>query len=94
MTAFQHPANTGSYGVVTVGLTATEIVPGNPARRSVLILNADANDIAVGLDSSVQLGTGFTVDATGGSLKIDDYTGPVFGISATASSNVRFLEIG
>ena len=88
-------ASVGSYGSVSVGVTATEIVPANPDRIALIITIKDNVQVFLGLDNGVTIANGvpFKQDDV---LEIDQenlYTGAIFGIVASGSAGVRFMEI-
>jgi len=88
-------ASVGSYGPISVGITATEIVPANPDRIALIITVKDNVEVFLGLDDGVTTanGTQYKQDDV---LEIDQvnlYTGAIFGIVASGSADVRFMEI-
>jgi len=83
--------NTGAYGAVSVGTTATVLRSANPDRRAFVLRNLGVNALYVGFDSAVDITTGFKIDP-GDGLAIGFYTGDVYGISE-GTSDVRYLEV-
>ncbi len=88
-------ASVGNYGSISVGITATEIVPANPDRIALIITVKDNVEVFLGLDDGVTTanGTQYKQDDV---LEIDQvnlYTGAIFGIVASGSADVRFMEI-
>lgn len=89
-------ASSGSFGTVTVGTTATLIKPANSSRIALIITpNTSGKIIFIGLDNSVTTANGiqlnqddvFTIDQN------NLYTGAIFGIVATGTIDIRFIEI-
>ena len=84
------------YASVTVGSnTAIEIVPANPQRHSLLLINMGAGVVYVADNNSVTTATGFAL--TSGTNYAEDsggtklYMGAYFGISNTATT-IRYWE--
>ncbi len=80
--------SSGSYGTVSVGLTATPC-PSNsqPLRESFSVYNLGSGKLYWGTDSSVTTATGFPC-LPGFAA---DYGGPVWLVSDTAGQDVRWL---
>jgi hypothetical protein len=87
--------DTGVYGQITVGTSATLIRPANTDRISLQITNLVSEEVYVGFDASVLTTTGFqlsqqdVISFTGSDL----YKGAVYGIVTTGSADVRFFEL-
>lgn len=83
------------YNAVSVGSTATQILPSNPARRGCLVLNNGSSTMYLGMDANVTTSNGFPI-AAGSSLsnsgEHEDWRGAIFGIVVTGSVDVRFWE--
>lgn len=85
-----------SYATITVDSnTAIEVIPANPQRHSLLIVNMGAGVVYVADNSSVTTATGFAL-TSGSNLSEDSggtklYTGAYFGISNTQAT-VRYWE--
>jgi len=83
----------GVYGMVTVGTTATEIRPAEANRNYLLVTNLSAETVYLGFDNGVTTANGFPLpqnahwerDGVG-------YNGPLYGIVAAGTADVRFLE--
>lgn len=85
-----------AYNAVTVTNSATLIVAANPGRRNLTIVNHGSVDIFIGPDSSVTASNGipFYSGSTRDQDKIPEgYTGAVYGITASSSSDVRYWEV-
>lgn len=90
-----------AYGNISVTTSATEIVPQNKRRTSLIIRNNGTDTVYWGHDNSVTTSNGFPlktdeilrlqVDTTKESLEEILYTGAIFGIAAT-TQDVRFVE--
>jgi hypothetical protein len=87
-----------SYNTVTVAATAggTLIVAANPQRLSLIITNTGVQTVYIGQDTSldssngVPLLTNATLTEDSGGTKM--YCGPIYGITATSTSDVRYWE--
>ena len=85
-----------SYATVTVDSnTAIEIVPANPQRQSLLLINMGAGVVYVADNNSVTTATGFAL-VSGTNLTEDSggtklYSGAYFGIGSTLAT-VRYWE--
>lgn len=86
-----------AYGTVTVSTTAILILPANPNRKSYLICNTNTSvKLYIGPDSGITSSTGFEISSSGNIAEDFNaakqvYTGPVWGIAASAI-DVRFWE--
>lgn len=87
-----------TYNTVTVPATTGGIliVAANPQRLSLIITNTGAQTIYIGQDSSITAATGVPL-ITNGTLTEDSggtkvYCGPVYGITSTSTSDVRYWE--
>jgi hypothetical protein len=86
-------ANINSTNQVSVGTNATLIIAAtkpNTSRQSVTIYNTSGATVFVGA-STVTTGTGHGI-AAGGSLTLN-VSGAVYGIVASSTSTVSFIEI-
>ncbi len=75
---------------VTVADTATAIKALNTSRRSITIRNQGTTDMFIG-SASVTTSTGFSVRA-GESISLDRNTAAIYGIVASGSTTVGYLE--
>ena len=81
---------------VTVTNSVTLILADNPKRLSVSISNYGANTVYIGQDTSVtsangvHLPTNATLTEDSGGTKV--YCGPIYGITASSTSDVRYWE--
>ena len=84
-----------SFNTVTITSTATEILPDNKWRKSALITNTTSTDVYLGFDNTVTTSNGFLL----GEQDVWDtneprpYAGAVFGIVASGSIDVRFMDL-
>ena|SRR3990167_1263577 len=84
-------ASTATWGAITVGTAATQILATNATRLSYIIVHTDTTAY-FGFSSSLNTANGFVLVANqifGG----DDYTGTVFGIVQSGNTSVRYLEV-
>jgi hypothetical protein len=88
------PATSGAYGANSVTTTAESIIASALANRTkVIIQNLGNKDLFVGFNNSVTSANGARVSA-GSSLELE--AGPslaVYGITASGSTDVRYLEV-
>ena len=88
-------SSTGEVGAVSVGTSATLIKAAKSDRVSLKITNGGTETVYIGFDSGVTTSNGFPIltqdvlDFSGNDL----YTGVVYGIVGTGSSDVRYLEL-
>lgn len=85
----EQAANWYANGAVVIGVAAAAVVAARNLRRSVLIQNNSSYDIYVG-GSDVTVSTGVKL-CPGGDMTIYG-KGAIYGISATAGCDVRYLE--
>jgi len=86
-----------SFGTVTVATTATLILEANAERKEFSLNNTDFDRIVyLGQDESVTTSNGFPLTEGGfrDSYKgaIGNWLGPVYGIVASSTADVRFWE--
>jgi hypothetical protein len=86
-------------GFVNVGTGSTPVVAGNPNRGRIILTNDGANVIylmyglaADGTAPTAVAGSGARLNANGGSIVEDSYTGPIAAIAMTAATNLCVLE--
>lgn len=85
------------YGAVSVTGSATLIVNTSRGRAGVLICNNGSTTVFLGLDSTVTSSTGVPLgggSCYSGSSPTEVWKGPVYGITASGSSDVRYQEYG
>lgn len=85
-------ASTTSTGV-TVGTSSTTIIASNANRKSVIIVNDGDETIYLKYGSAATTASGIRLNASGGSLREDLYTGIITGICASGGKNVTVTEI-
>ena len=84
---------------VSLGTTATEIVPNNPDRLGVTIVNLSTNSVYLALDSSVSSSKGILLAPSGGSASFnveEDYQmvgWAIWGVASGASSAIFVIEV-
>lgn len=77
---------------VTVLATSTLIVSGNNGRKAVVITNLGTTAVYIGPNSTVSTTNGQLLPGTVGASISIPQTGPVWGIAATGSEAVSFLD--
>lgn len=75
----------------TVGTTATVIAAARPGRKTITIVNGGTTDVYVG-GASVTTSTGVLLTGTKGAGFTVDTEGPVYGIVASGTQAVSYLE--
>lgn len=83
-------AGTMNNGNVTVTTSATLIIATNTSRTSLLIRNNSGATLFIGGDNSVTTSTGYRI--TGGQSMYILETDEVYGIVASGTLDVRYLE--
>ena len=84
-------SDNASYGQVNVGTAATLIRAANASRSSCLVQNLGTQDVYVGKDNAVVVGTGIKV-APGGSMRVT-FADAIYGIIAGGTTeDVRYID--
>jgi len=91
LTTEQGAPNIG-YGQVSVASTATSIVSARTARRGVIITNSGTTDVFIG-DASVTTSTGLLLPGTKGAFVVIPANVQIYGIVASSTQTVSFLEV-
>lgn len=84
------------FNTVSVGTTPTLIVPANAQRLSLIVVNTSSGTVYLGQDTTVTTSNGIpmlqnqnlTEDSGGTKM----YCGPIYGIVASSTSDVRAWE--
>ena len=79
-------------GQISVGTSATLILPARRQRRSLLIVQHGSNAVYIGKDENVTLTTGVLLTGTVGSGISIPTTGEIWGIAGSAQT-VSYIEI-
>ena len=83
----------------TIGTTFGQVVPSNPDRLGLLIINLSANTVYVSINSDVSATNGIRLGATGGSVSFnvtDDgmlLTRTWYGLATGAGSSIYVLDL-
>lgn len=85
-----------SYTGVSVGSSATLIVPSNAYRLNLILRNNSSTVCYIGQDSNVTTATGMQINQND-ALNDDGsgrrgYLGEIWGITATGSADIRYWE--
>lgn len=84
-----------TYNTVTITTNATLIAAANPERKGLLIANNGDDTVYIGFTSAVTTTTGFPLYASA-TLSNDNllaaFRGNVYGIVASATQDVRYME--
>lgn len=81
-----------TWGNVTIGTSAAVIKAANVDRFGIAVFNLGSATVYLGKDNTVTVAAGFPLLSNQG-LYFDGYTGALWGISGTASQDVRYLEV-
>jgi len=89
----EYTTSRGVYSAVNVTTTPTPIRPANANRNYLLVTNVSAETVYLGFDENVSITRGFPLPQNA-SFERDgvNYNGPLYGVVATGSADVRFLE--
>lgn len=84
---------TSSHAAVTVNDSADQILAAASTRRGAVVVNNGSVTVFLGKSASVTTSNGIPL-AAGQSFTVDgrEYLGPVFGITASGSADVRYWE--
>lgn len=83
------------YNTVSVGSTATVILPANLARRGCLVTNTSAGTVYLGFDANVTTANGIPIvqnaffNNSGENIA---WRGVIYGIVSSGTSDCRFME--
>lgn len=77
---------------VSVAATATQIVASRTGRRSVTVVMHGSTNIFIGPTSGVTTSNGLLLIGTAGAAVTFEYTGALYGIAATGSVTVSYVE--
>jgi len=80
-----------NYDDITIAATATQIIASNTNRKSIVVQNRGLSTVYVGGDNTVASTSGFTLDVNE-SLNLSDYSGAIWGITASGTNIVNYLE--
>lgn len=83
-------SNTTNNNSASIGTSAAQIVLGRSSREALLVQNLGTADLYVG-GSTVTTANGVKV-AAGSAMGFSDFNGPLYGISASGTLDVRYLE--
>lgn len=86
-------STTATNTFATVGVASGTVAAANGSRISLTLVNDSLNKIYISKSATAVSGSGILLNASGGSLIIDDYTGIVSAIAAGASSNLTVCEV-
>ena len=90
-TGIKVAGNTGAnHADVSIGTSAAVIKAANTSRSNIVVQNLSANDLYIGIDSSVTVANGIRIVA--GASATLTHTAAVWGIASGASSDVRYFE--
>lgn len=77
----------------TIGTSSTTVIAANSNRISLTLVNDSTNKMYVSKGSAAVSGSGILLNASGGSLIIDDYAGDIYAIATGAGSNLTVSEV-
>lgn len=79
-------------GDVDVTSSATEIRPAARDRLGLILYNTSSDTVYIGFSSAVTASTGFPL-AEDTSVTLDIVGGPVWGVTASGTADVRYIEV-
>ncbi len=85
------PVTSATNTKKTIANSSTAVLTANPDRAFVILVNDSDEAIYVTLGSTAVINSGIRLNATGGTLKLDNnsrYTGPIAAICASGSKNL------
>ena len=77
----------------TVGVASAEAVASNGSRTGLVLINTSANTISLGLGAAAVMNRGITLNASGGTWVMDEYTFTTSAVNAIASAGSSNLAI-
>ena len=77
----------------TVGVSSAVAVAANTSRVSLTLVNDSSNTIYLSKGATAVSGSGIRLNASGGSLIIDDFKGAIHAIAGGAGSNLTVCEV-
>lgn len=80
-------------GSVTVGATSTVVLAANGNRREVIFVNDSDETIYLSRRNTAVMNAGIRLNANGGALIDDHYTGEYYAICTSGSKNLTFSEV-
>ena len=83
-------AGGANHGSVSIGTSAAVILAANTTRSNIVVQNLSANNLFIGIDSSVTVANGIRIVA--GASATLTHAAAVWGIASGAASDIRFLE--
>lgn len=87
-------SNRFGSGQVSVGATATRIVPANNNREALTLTKIGSQDLYLGCDASVSATSGHQfAGGCGTAITFDNARGALWGITGAGSTTVTFLEV-
>lgn len=86
-------SSTATNTKVSVGVTSTSVLASNASRKSAILSNDSDSAIYVSLSSTAVVNEGIRLNAYGGSVTIESYTGAITAISSGAAKNLCVVEI-
>lgn len=91
--ASQKASVSSTSGKVSVGSITTTILASNPARKSAMIVNDSDEDVYLNYSATAVINEGIRINANGGSIREESYTGVITGITASGGKNVTITEL-
>lgn len=79
-----------TYGNISLTSVATQILPSDATRRSLIVQNISNSTVFIGTSNGVSSSNGIRL-LTDDSLTLDQYDGSVFGIADATGHAVRFV---
>jgi len=86
-------AASGTSTAVTVGNTSTTVLAASTTRKQAIIVNDSDEAVYIAYGATSALNAGIRINASGGSLVEDVYTGLITGICTSGSKVVTVTSI-
>lgn len=84
-----------TYNAVTITTAATILIPANPGRRGIMVVNNSTSTIYIGPDSAITTANAIPLYASGTFITSGDhdgFRGVIYGIVGASTADVRYWE--
>ena len=85
--------SSATCGSVTVASSSTTVLSARPDRHAAILVNDSDEDIYLKYGSGATLNSGIRLNAAGGSIVEDLYTGAITAICASGNKNLTVTEL-
>jgi len=91
--AVEKATASSTSGKVTVGNSSTAILAVNANRKAAIIVNDSNQTVFLNYSATAVMNEGIRLNASGGSIREELYTGAITGICSSGSKNVTVTEM-